>query len=76
MRLLLVKCQICSAWFGGKRNHCPHCAACRVDLGNGSVIHLDSFSGRVIVSGLNRYHFKSQALAIAQELSKGLPIRS
>jgi hypothetical protein len=61
---------ICSAWYGGQRNHCPHCAASKIAVGDG-YIHLNALTGKVIASGLQRYQFKQNALAIAQELAKG-----
>src|SRR5215204_4248930 len=66
MKLLLIKCMICSAWFGGQRNHCPHCAASKIPVGSG-YIHLNALTGKVIASAVRRYNFHNQALAIAQE---------
>jgi hypothetical protein len=74
MRLKLVRCFICSAWYGGMRNHCPHCAASRIVVGNGAI-HLNSLSGLVMASGLSRYRFMAHALEIANELMTGRPVR-
>lgn len=71
MRIKLVKCQICLDWYSPKRNHCPTCSSSRVVLGIGNVFHIDTSTGRVIASGLSRYHFGYHALRIAQELMTG-----
>jgi hypothetical protein len=68
MRLKLVRCFICSAWFGGQRNHCPHCAASRIPVGS-AYIYLNSFTGKVMANGLSRYKFAAHAMRIAQELA-------
>jgi hypothetical protein len=68
MRLKLVRCMICSGWFGGQRKHCPYCAAAKIALGNETYMHLNAHTGKVITSGLSRYHFRSNALEIAREL--------
>jgi hypothetical protein len=74
MRLRLVRCFICSAWYGGQRNHCPHCAATRIRVGDGAI-HLNSLTGKVMFSGVSRYRFRAHILQIADELMRGKPIR-
>jgi len=71
MKIKLIKCLICDHWRMKRDNdHCPCCGAIKLHLGMNHVTHVNR-DGKEMVRGTSHYHFKANALAIAQTIYNG-----
>lgn len=64
MKLLLVKCSICSNWYGPWRGHCNSCGATMPITLKGKTFHLDVGNNKQIVKGFYEYRMSGRDWAI------------